>query len=198
MACESCHINQVFKGTPDACYACHAQDDAHQGQFGEACEACHTSEGWEQATFDHAKSAFPLTGAHVGTACTQCHTDNVFKGTPTACAACHAEPVYHRGLFVAQCADCHTTTRWAPAKFNGRHTFPVNHEGANTCRDCHPSSLSGYTCYTCHNRGEMLSEASRRRHRGYHQLHALPPQPGRKKRAEEEMIELNQALMGGS
>ena len=158
--CQACHLNQVFKGTPSTCYACHAKDDAHKGQFGQDCGLCHAPAGWLPPTFDHAKSIFPLTGAHLRAPCASCHRQGAggmaFKGTPTACAACHAEPAYHQGLFGLNCVSCHNTSAWVPAKFTQAHTFPFNHGGAgSTCRNCHPTSLSVYTCYKCHDQGQM-------------------------------------------
>ena len=152
IACEDCHRDNVFKGTPQECAACHTQDDAHQGQFGQDCGACHSAEGWRPASFDHSKSAFPLTGAHVDAECAQCHTNSTFKGTPTECAACHADPDFHQGLFGQDCQTCHTTDAWSPAQFNGQHTFPIDHGegGPSDCRTCHPDSLKAYTCYSCH------------------------------------------------
>jgi hypothetical protein len=153
--CESCHQGGVFKGTPQNCYSCHAKDDKHSGSFGTDCSICHTPDGWDQATFDHAKTAFPLTGAHQQLKCEQCHQQGaimVFKGTPTECAGCHKEPAYHAGLFGTNCAACHTTAAWSPARFNGPHSFPRGHGGGdpNSCRTCHPNTLAGYTCYGCH------------------------------------------------
>jgi hypothetical protein len=31
----------------------------------------------------------------------------------------------------------------------------MGHGDANGCRDCHPSTLTQWTCYTCHNQGEV-------------------------------------------
>jgi hypothetical protein len=166
VACNACHVpgadgKPVFKGTPTTCYACHQKDDAHQGQFGQDCSACHTPDGWDQATFDHSKTAFPLTGAHLQVKCTQCHVNNVFKGLSTDCVACHADPTYHLGLFGAVCSTCHTTTAWSPAQFTGPHAFPMSHGGANSCRSCHPNNLATYTCYTCHDQAQTAAK-----HRG--------------------------------
>ena len=155
--CGQCHTNNVFKGTPTDCAACHQKDDAHQGQFGTACGGCHTPDDWKKATFDHSKSAFPLTGAHVNLKCEQCHKNNVFKGTPADCASCHAEPAFHAGAFGSQgqqCATCHTTTGWSPAQFTLAHQgFPLNHgerQAAGDCKTCHPTTVKEYTCYGCH------------------------------------------------
>jgi hypothetical protein len=152
VACAQCHVDNVFKGTPQDCFSCHQKDDAHNGQFGQDCAQCHTPVDWKQATFDHAQTGFPLTGAHLQVECTQCHVNNVFKGTPTQCSSCHDEPAYHAGLFGTDCVSCHTTDAWSPARFNGPHTFPINHgeRGPSSCQTCHPDNLQTYTCYGCH------------------------------------------------
>ncbi len=164
-ACVNCHAQGIFKGTPQLCAACHAGDDAHKGQYGQECGGCHTPTAWKPATFNHARSAFPLTGAHVRVSCAQCHSSGsgmIFKGTRSACVGCHADPAFHRELFGVNCATCHTPNAWRPAQFNRAHTFPVAHgRGGNTCRTCHPASLRQYTCTSCHSQNEMAS-----RHRG--------------------------------
>ncbi|MBI3161393.1 MAG: hypothetical protein HYZ23_02730 [Chloroflexi bacterium] len=156
VACASCHVNNVYKGTPQDCYSCHKQDDEHNGSFGTACESCHNAASWEGATFDHSLSAFKLDGAHVNVACEKCHVNNVYKGASAACVSCHAEPTAHLGQFGTECAACHTTAVWTPAQFNGEHTFPLNHGegGTVSCKTCHPSSYGAYTCYGCHEHGE--------------------------------------------
>jgi len=152
LACEKCHLDNVFVGTPQDCFDCHAQDDAHSGGFGKRCDECHNTDTWEGAEFDHSRAAFQLTGAHLEVACQQCHRDNVFVGTPQVCSACHADPAYHLGLFTADCEQCHATQAWSPASFDQPHTFPINHgeSGMSPCQTCHPDSLSTYTCFGCH------------------------------------------------
>jgi hypothetical protein len=150
--CRDCHVESIYRGTPQACVSCHRGDDAHEGQFGHDCAACHNAEGWDEVTFDHSLAAFALTGAHLDVDCLQCHIGGSFRGTPAACADCHDEPFYHVGLLGIACADCHTTAAWEPARFDRAHSFPVNHgEGSpGACKTCHPSQLAGYTCYGCH------------------------------------------------
>jgi hypothetical protein len=155
VACTSCHFNNVFKGTPTDCYSCHAKNDAHKGQFGTDCSACHITIAWLPATFDHAKSPFPLTGAHAGLPCTSCHVNNVFKPLSTACAACHANPPFHAGLFTGlACSECHNTGAWSPAIFNLSHPGGCDgnceHHGGASCRDCHTVNLMTATCTKCH------------------------------------------------
>ncbi len=160
VACAKCHANNVFKGTPTTCYGCHQKDDNHAGRLGQDCSSCHTSQTWLGASFDHNLSAFKLTGAHVSVLCTNCHINNIFSGTPQACSSCHADPVYHAGIFPGQaCSTCHTTSAWLPAAFTGLHTFPMDHGGGNnTCRNCHPSALGIWTCFTCHNQNDETSK----------------------------------------
>ena len=153
--CDQCHQNNVYKGTPTDCFSCHKQDDEHGGKFGTDCAACHNPTDWENATFDHNKSNFPLTGRHTGLACEQCHTNAQFAGLSTACASCHADPVFHAGMFGLDCAACHTTNDWF-ARYNGSHPgiadeggSGVNHGGA-TCRQCHTQNLRTATCLACH------------------------------------------------
>ena len=155
VACESCHANSQFKGTPTDCYACHQQDDEHRGQFGTACGACHNASNWENVNFDHSRSNFPLTGAHTNLACESCHSAGQFAGVSTACASCHVDPSYHAGMFGTDCASCHSTDNWF-ARYNGSHPgiadeggSGVNHGGAS-CRDCHTQTLHSATCLACH------------------------------------------------
>jgi hypothetical protein len=158
--CSECHLDRVFRGTPTTCIACHVEDDAHDGQFGRDCAACHVTSDWRDVTFDHNLTAFPLTGQHTTVECADCHVNQVFRGTPTACVACHVDPVFHAGVFGVTCTDCHTTTAWQPARFDRIHTFPFDHgeAGVNACRTCHVVQVQDYTCYTCHDPGEIEEE----------------------------------------
>lgn len=157
--CTQCHLDARsivdLQSAPQDCYSCHAQEDEHGGQFGTQCENCHNPSNWDDAVFDHNLSAFKLDGAHASVACEECHVNDVFKGTPKECMACHAEPQEHAGKFGTDCAACHATAAWEPASYNGPHTFPMNHgEGDGSCQTCHPSSLTTYTCYGCHEHSE--------------------------------------------
>jgi len=155
--CEECHQNNVFQGTPTDCYSCHRQDDEHNGRFDTDCGACHTPFNWDEVTFDHDRSDFPLTGAHLDVVCEDCHTTGQFAGLSTQCEACHADPDFHLGAFSTSCEDCHSTTAWIPASFNLPHPQPRVEEGGNgvnhgrtSCRTCHPATVRTYTCLACH------------------------------------------------
>jgi hypothetical protein len=157
--CKSCHVNQVYKGTPTSCVSCHAEPQAHKGSFGTACAQCHSTSTWKGAvatSFDHDRTAFKLTGKHQAVDCKACHANQVFKGAPQTCVGCHAEPQAHKGKFDTACAECHSTTTWKGATF--KHVFPINHgsrdrnRGANACGTCHADApnFQTYTCYGCH------------------------------------------------
>jgi hypothetical protein len=157
--CVACHSSarsiDDMKATPQDCYSCHAKNDAHNGQFGNDCAACHTTSGWIPATFDHSKSKFPLTGAHVGLDCTKCHLNGVFTAIDTACFSCHAKDDAHNGQFGTDCSICHSTTAWLPATFDHSLTkFPLT--GAHTslaCSQCHINNVFtalDTACVSCH------------------------------------------------
>ncbi|MBV6399725.1 MAG: hypothetical protein CNIPEHKO_00002 [Anaerolineales bacterium] len=160
ISCYDCHANARtiadLQAASQDCAACHQADDVHAGTFGADCGSCHTPSDWKDATFDHSRSDFPLTGAHQQVECEKCHVNDQFAGTPSACVACHADPVFHLGLFGTDCAACHTTTAWKPATFNEQHSFPLDHGegGAVSCATCHPSAFTTYTCYGCHEHNE--------------------------------------------
>jgi len=153
--CTSCHINGVYKGTPKECVACHAADDAHNGQFGTVCSACHDTTKWKNGTFDHGKTKFPLTGSHANAACKSCHANGVYKGTPTNCYSCHANKDNHNGQFGTDCGACHKPTKWSDVNFDHNSTgFPLS--GRHTtaqCKACHINGVYKGTptnCYSCH------------------------------------------------
>ena len=160
VSCYACHIDARnivdLQAAPQDCVDCHLSRDAHEGRFGSGCATCHSPSDWENATFDHARSNFPLTGAHQQVDCESCHINGQFGGTSSSCVNCHADPVFHFGLFTTDCTSCHTTTAWRPAIFNGQHTFPLNHGegGTVSCATCHPVGLPAYTCYGCHEHNE--------------------------------------------
>jgi hypothetical protein len=160
VACEKCHVNNVFQGTPTDCYSCHQKDDEHNGEFGTDCASCHTPKSWEGASFDHSRSNFPLTGAHAQVRCEDCHQNGVFKGTSSTCVSCHTDPAFHVGALGTDCASCHNTSNWNQATFNLSHPEPnaeeggsgINHGGAS-CRQCHPSTVREAVCTDCHEGG---------------------------------------------
>jgi hypothetical protein len=134
------------------CSECH--DDPHRGRTARlgACDGCHGTAAWSAVTFDHAKTAFPLAGAHASTPCRACHPGPegalVFAGRPVTCNGCHQDR--HDGHFAksgrTDCARCHDPAAWRPARFDhDRETsFPL--QGAHRsvpCAGCHLRMTDG-------------------------------------------------------
>lgn len=150
--CQSCHIDKQWVGLETTCDACHDMDDAHEGQFGAQCEICHQETIWHETTFDHADTALPLIGGHSGITCESCHLETEYTGLSATCVDCHVDPEFHAGYFGTECSKCHTVNAWFPVTYLLTHDdFPLIHGGGSpSCKTCHPSSLSTYTCYGCH------------------------------------------------
>jgi len=153
--CTACHANGVFRGTPKDCIACHAARDAHNGQFGTVCSTCHNPSSWNNVNFDHGTTGFPLAGSHASAACSACHVNNVYQGTPKNCYACHAAKDNHNGQFGTDCGACHKPTQWSDVTFNhGNTAFPLSGKHINVqCAACHSNGVYKGTptnCYACH------------------------------------------------
>ncbi|MFL6307270.1 MAG: multiheme c-type cytochrome [Candidatus Sulfotelmatobacter sp.] len=170
--CTDCHVNNNYNLTSTTCVSCHLKDfqgatnpNHVSGGFAQTCETCHTTAAWQPASFDHAKSGFPLTGAHTvpPRQCTDCHVNNNFNITSTTCVSCHqndfnnaVSPVAHAG-FPTTCQQCHDTVQWTNAKFDhsttgftlsGAHTVPPRQ-----CTDCHVNNnfnITATACVSCH------------------------------------------------
>ena len=176
-ACTACHKNNVYKGTPRDCVGCHRTNydrttnpNHAAAGFPTTCETCHNgaSATWS-ASFDHNRF-FVLAGRHLTAACSSCHVNNVYKGTPRDCYPCHqtsydktTNPNHRAASFPTTCDVCHrnTDTSWNQGRFD--HTwFPITsgkHAG-NPCSACHtdPNNYKVFTCLTCHDRAKMDDE----------------------------------------
>ena len=114
VACEGCHANNTFKGTPKDCTSCHTKDDAHQGSFGLDCAECHNTAGWSPAHYNRPHT-FPINHGEGGDSpCATCHPDSLLTYTCYGChehnqaeiAAEHAE----EGISdFTDCMECHPT-----------------------------------------------------------------------------------------
>ncbi len=167
--CSACHTGGVYTGLSGACVSCHQQD--YQGTtspnhtsagFGTDCQQCHGTTRWQGAAFAH-PSSFPLTNAHSGRSCSECHTTpGVYTGLSTACASCHQQefnattnPNHTTAGFGTTCQQCHGTTRWQGASFTHPTSFPLTagHAG-HACSACHstPGVYTGLStaCASCH------------------------------------------------
>lgn len=182
LACNQCHkadkiasserpllqqvdLNRTFLGLSRTCATCH--EDPHKGQLGANCAQCHTTSDWKAAQkgFDHSKTKFVLTGAHVEVGCQKCHTPGP-TGQPRwegirfeSCNACHAD--VHHGEFKQSCESCHNTATWKRTSFAGQfdHSktkFPLlgKHLGLQ-CDTCHKGAdfkvaIKHDLCADCH------------------------------------------------
>jgi hypothetical protein len=124
------------------------------------CGACHTAEGWDRVTFDHAKTGFPLDGAHRSAPCRGCHAGSDFKrAVPRACVACHRD--VHAGRLGTRCANCHDAVAWGEPSFgpeaHRRTAFALDGRHAVLpCEECHGDrrdrgfSRPSRRCADCH------------------------------------------------
>ncbi len=183
--CRSCHqakyipqaerallkqkdLSHTFLGLQTQCSSCH--EDKHQGKFGAECTRCHNVMSWKSAKidehgFDHAKTRYPLSGAHQQVLCAKCHVPGA-DGQPkytglnfTTCASCHNDP--HHGEFNKPCESCHTTSTWKKSSFtttfdHSKTKFALlgKHQQVG-CVSCHKSvdfkkTMTFGQCADCH------------------------------------------------
>lgn len=162
LKCSQCHTT---KSVTQECFGCH-QDDFNRAKehksmgYPQNCIQCHNTAKWEGAQFNHSLSQFPLTGAHAGRACAECHKSG-YKGTPIVCSACHQDsynssvnPDHRAAGISTDCKQCHNTSAWVPSDFKHSSTGFTLTGAHNTlaCSDCHKGTMSGLNkeCYSCH------------------------------------------------
>jgi nitrate/TMAO reductase-like tetraheme cytochrome c subunit len=152
-------------------------------QFSHTCLTCHSNVAWKPATFNHSTTSFPLLGAHLSAACTDCHKNGVYKGTSTDCFFCHQtdyaaskNPAHATANFPTACISCHTTTKWVPSTFNHALYFPiasgdVHRPGRwSTCTaECHTntSNFKVFSCITCHEHNKTSMDSKHSGRTGY-------------------------------
>ncbi len=186
VACEKCHKTRKgevdaqrypevrqFADTTTACKDCH--ETPHEGHFiggyfqADRCLDCHGDDAFTPARFTtemHAKTQFPIRGAHLAVACKDCHlqkkdikqlsttiADRIFHGTKGECTACHLD--VHDGAFDRRgiptkvgdrtsCQRCHNQDSFAFAdRRSFRHAswtgFKLQGKHARIdCARCHP------------------------------------------------------------
>ncbi len=125
LACEACHLNAVFRGTPRDCGTCHITGSPFNATpktlshipSTNYCVACHNTISFRpDVHFDH--------GQVMGS-CVSCHNGTIAQGEgPT-------HPPTSQ-----DCAACHTVMSWNPPK-------TVDHTQI-------PLAVAGY-CIICHN-----------------------------------------------
>ena len=125
--CLRCHNDrgpvEVF--ARQGCLGCH--EDYHTAELGPNCTKCHTQQTW--APYGqiemHNRTRFPLTGAHLLTACYQCHPGarvGNFVPTDSQCLSCHRSdlnrannPPHLQLGYTNNCDRCHIATSWNQA-----------------------------------------------------------------------------------
>jgi len=153
--CAGCHLDLRFDGPDvkaDDCASCHA--DVHEGRMMQSCASCHTTRAFDAVDGEavHARTSFPLTGAHRQVTCESCHVDDVggaFTSLPTDCVSCHrpdyenARTVDHVGAgYPTSCTECHSTVGWSDApgfdhaNASGGFSLVGAHAGLR-CAECH-------------------------------------------------------------
>jgi hypothetical protein len=171
--CAACHKGRSFLTLSATCASCH--EDVHKGALGTTCTSCHsTTVAFSDARtrFDHAKTSFPLTGAHRPVACTSCHRDRTYRGVPFAsCTDCHRDPHRRAGNAATpgqpavraaradrECTACHTTATWRSrtVSHDTDTAFPLRGRHATVdCARCHTQPAlkvkpRSDTCAACH------------------------------------------------
>ncbi|HTK82858.1 MAG TPA: hypothetical protein VL633_11240 [Bacteroidota bacterium] len=167
--CQECHANGNYQLHYTDCYQCHSGNFQQtvnpnhvSGNFSHDCMTCHTTSAWTPASFNHASTAFPLTGKHATTECAGCHTNGNYQLTYSSCYQCHQgnfettiNPNHVSGNFGHDCQTCHTTIAWSPAAFDHSITaFPLTGKHTATqCSACHTNGnyqIQFTNCYQCH------------------------------------------------
>ena len=167
VACQSCHIAGVYKGTPNTCVACHwirRRDDRYALRLGSQCEQCHRPSAWLPARWDHGTmTGLALGASHRLLGCETCHTRGEFRNTSTACVSCHRQdyertqtPNHAAAGFPVTCEACHRAADpdFGSARFDHQTAFPLvgRHAGIE-CATCHRGNLYRGTprdCAGCH------------------------------------------------
>lgn len=167
VACESCHVAGVYKGTPNTCVACHwirRRDDRYALRLGSQCEQCHRPTAWTPARWDHGTmTGMPLGSAHRLLGCDTCHSGGEFRGTNAACVSCHRqdydrtrEPNHAAAGFPVTCDTCHQASDagFDRARFDHQAAYPlVGRHAAADCASCHRGTVYRGTprdCVACH------------------------------------------------
>jgi hypothetical protein len=176
--CTDCHKKQKewsFRKIGIVCVDCHK--DIHQNiisakYYPEAnCKICHNSSQWTNITFDHSKTGYHLTGAHLQQTCRQCHfstdqsgkTRQKFSGMDQNCSGCHTDK--HFKQFdkngITTCTDCHDTENWKASKFDHNKTeFKLDGKHINVqCNKCHKPQQEGSSFYVKYKIKEFQCES---------------------------------------
>ena len=176
--CFECHKKQEkwsFREIGINCKECHI--DIHQAfipakYYPEAdCKTCHNEDRWGDVTFNHSKTEFNLTGAHLNQGCRVCHfkqdsngiVQQKFSGMSKNCINCHTDK--HFKQFekngITNCSECHDTGNWKASKFDHNNTaFKLDGKHINVpCVKCHEPQQEGSDFYVKYKPKEFKCES---------------------------------------
>jgi hypothetical protein len=164
-ACLRCHndFGPVEEYVARGCAGCHL--DVHRAELGSNCLECHNQRDWrpDGLVAEHARTRFPLVGAHIAAACEKCHErapTGSYRGAPTRCELCHRDdlaraqsPDHAASGWTTSCERCHFPTGWNGADF-AHAFFPLTGgHGGLACDRCHVGGdFRGLSrdCISCH------------------------------------------------
>lgn len=164
-ACLRCHNDRgpVREFAVRGCGGCHV--DPHEATLGADCTQCHDTTTWQPTgrIAEHARTRFPLSGAHAAAACDRCHEQarvGRFVGASIECVDCHQDDLAaasdpdHAALGdVRSCQRCHSPTAWSAAHYS-HPSWPLQgRHRAAACADCHAGGIYSGTprdCFSCH------------------------------------------------
>lgn len=192
VSCRACHPQSYEAAPPRTCKGCHR--DPHTGALGQRCTACHEETSW-RTSFNadaHQRSNFPLTGRHAAIPCQECHADQrdrAFSRATVSCATCHQKDYDRAALtsidhaamaFSTDCKTCHSSARWALARFAAHEAcFPITSgpHASIKCLSCHTTlrvAVSANACATdtaactgCHTHACARTDPRHREVSGY-------------------------------
>jgi hypothetical protein len=168
MACEYCHVNGVFKGTPRTCEGCHTiggrisatPEPPRHIATTNSCSLCHAGYNFAPVIrVDHTAVKGSCVSCHNGLTATGKGAKHI--ASDSNCTACHTTVAFiparmeHADLMQKeQCSGCHNGVR---ASAKTLHHLPT----VASCNDCHTTlswsparfNHSGLltNCQSCHN-----------------------------------------------
>lgn len=161
--CSGCHrAGRKHRDAPSDCNSCHRGNDKHKGGLGTRCDSCHNEDTWKDGRFDHGKTRFALLFRHARAACTACHVDERYAGTPRDCVSCHRTDDVHKGHHGPRCESCHTEQDWKTITFrherDTRYPLLGRHRPLD-CQSCHRAPLynekPATQCVACHRKDDV-------------------------------------------
>jgi hypothetical protein len=164
--CTDCHTEKIAtQKLSHECVACHKKDDVHKEKLGKKCQSCHDIKDWKKAHIDHARSRFPLMGAHIIVDCKKCHTTQLYRDAPLDCFSCHKkdDEKTHKMRMGKKCETCHNARAWSAWDYNHDKLTKFKLDGGHKkpgCYACHKQVVVDgkfvveRTCGGCHDKDD--------------------------------------------